>query len=104
MINCARASVEPERAERIRELAAAGLNWDRLLKLAHRNGLAPLLYCHLNRICAASVPADAFEYLRDYFQKNSAFSLMLSGELVRLLRSLNEKASRPCSTRDRRLP
>lgn len=90
LIDCARASVEAERAERIRELATAGLNWDRLLKLARRNGLAPLLYCHLNRICAASVPAGPFGLLRDYFQKNGAFNLLLTGELVRLLKLLND--------------
>lgn len=90
LIDCARASVEPERAERIRELATAGLNWDRVLKLGQRNGLAPLLYGHLNKICATSVPPGAFEHLRNYFQKNSAFSLLLTGELIRLIKLLNE--------------
>ncbi len=90
LIDCARASVEPDRAERIRELAAAGLNWDRLLTLARRNGLAPLLYWHLQKICAASVPARSFASLRDYFHKNTAFSLLLTGELVRLLKLLND--------------
>ena len=90
LLDCARASVEPERAEGIRELAGAGLNWDRLLTLARRNGLAPLLYWHLQKICAASVPAGPLESLRDYFQKNTAFSLMLTGELVRLLKVLHD--------------
>ena len=85
LIDCARASVEPERAARIRERVTAGLNWDRLLTLARRNGLAPLLYWHLSQICAASVPAGELACLRDYFQKNSAFGLLLTGELVRLL-------------------
>ena len=90
LIHCARASIESERAERIRELAADGLDWDRLLKLAQRNGLSPLLYLHLNQICAASVPTEQIDFLRDYFQKNSAFSLLLTGELVRLLKSFSE--------------
>ena len=90
LVHCARANVEPERAEHIRELAAGELNWERLLKLAERNGLRPLLYWHLSRICAASVPAVTFEFLRDYFRKNSAFSLLLTGELFRLLTMLND--------------
>src|SRR6266481_4525680 len=90
LIHCARASIDPERAERIRKLVAQGLNWDRLLKLAQRNGLSPLLYFHLNQICAAAVPTEQLEFLRDYFQKNSAFSLLLTGELVRLLKTFNE--------------
>jgi Uncharacterised nucleotidyltransferase len=89
LIQCARASIEPH-AERIRELVAAGLNWPRLWNLSQRNGLSPLLYFHLSQICAASVPAERIEFLRDYFQKNSAFSLLLTGELVRLLKSFSE--------------
>jgi hypothetical protein len=90
LIDCGRASVEPARAERIRTIATAGLNWDRLLKLARRHGLAPLLYRHLNTICASAVPAGAFGILRDDFQKNAALSLLLVGELVQLLKVLND--------------
>lgn len=85
LIQCARASIEPERAERIRELAAGDLDWTRVLTLADRNGLAPLLYWHLSRTCAAIVPAAPFDRLRDSFQRNSAFNLLLTGELLRLL-------------------
>src|SRR5258708_5917961 len=72
-IHCARATIEPERAERIRELAAAELDWDRVLTLAQRNGLSPLLFFHLNQICPQSLPIAKLEWLRDYFQKTSAF-------------------------------
>jgi hypothetical protein len=90
LLHCARVSVEPERAARIRELADGGAHWPRLLALAERNGLRPLLYWHLNRLCAASVPTSTFEFLRDYFQKNSAFSLLLTGELLQLLALLKD--------------
>ena len=90
LIHCARASLEPERAERIRALVTAGLNWTRLWNLSQRNGLSPLLYFHLNQTCAASVPPEQIEFLRDYFQKNSAFSVLLTGELVRLLKAFAE--------------
>jgi hypothetical protein len=90
LIDCARASIEPERADRINELTADGVDWHRLLRLARRHGLAPLLYCHLKRICAANLPADTFEELHDYHQKNCAFNLLLTGELVRLLKALND--------------
>ena len=82
--------VDPKRAERISELVAGGLDWQRLWKLSQRNGLSALLYFHLNRICAASVPSAQIDFLRDYFQKNSAFGLLLTGELVRLLKSFAE--------------
>lgn len=90
LIHCARATVAPERTECVRALAAGEIDWDRLLTLAERNGLRPLLYAHLSRICATSVPAATLEFLRDYFAKNSAFSLLLTGQLLRLLAALND--------------
>ena len=36
------------------------------------------------------MPSEHWEKLRDYFQKNSAFSLLLTGELLRLIKSLRE--------------
>ena len=85
LIECARASIDAERAGRIRDLAAGGIDWTRLLKLAERNGLRPLLYSHLNAICPGAVPAETFAFLREYFQKNVAFNAMLTGDLLRLL-------------------
>jgi len=90
LIHCARARVEPERAERIRELAGSGLDWQRLSLLAQRNGLSPLLYSHLQQVAPGLMPVEHWENLRDYFQKNSAFSLLLTGELLRLIKSLRE--------------
>jgi Uncharacterised nucleotidyltransferase len=90
LIECARASIGPERAGRIRELSAGGLDWTRLLTLAERNGLRPLLYSHLSSICPERVPPETFAFLRDYFQKNAAFNLLLTGELLRLVALLND--------------
>jgi hypothetical protein len=89
LLHCARISVEPQGADCIRDLVDRGLNWQRLLALAERNALRPLLYWHLSRLSAAGVPAPTFHGLRDYFQKNSAFNLLLTGELLQLLAVLN---------------
>jgi Uncharacterised nucleotidyltransferase len=88
LLDCARATVDPETAERIRTRVSAGLNWNRLLALAQRHGLVPLLYAHVSRSCGAMMPVDVLAFLRDYSQENSAFGLLLTGELVRLLRVL----------------
>ena len=90
LVSCARAHIDPVRAEQIARLLAQDLNWERLLKLAQRNGLIPLLFFHLNQICAADVPREHYDFLWDYFQKNTAFNLLLTGELLRLLQALNE--------------
>lgn len=86
LIHCARTEIDAERRERIPELCLAGLNWEKLLQLSQRNGLTPLLFFHLNAICPTSVPIKPQEFLRDYAQKNSAFTLLLTGELLRVLK------------------
>jgi Uncharacterised nucleotidyltransferase len=91
LVHCARATIDPERAARLTALVTGGIDWTRLWNLSQRNGLSPLLYFHLNQICPSSVPADRLEFLRDYFQKNSAFSVLLTGELARVLKSFNEQ-------------
>ena len=85
LLHCARVQVDPKRAERIGELVRQELDWDSLLSVAQRNGLLPLLSFHLNRICAPDVPRERLQYLRTYFQSNSALNLLLTAELVKLL-------------------
>ena len=94
LVHCARANLTASGAERLRELVAGDLNWDRVLKLAMRNGLSPLLCFHLNKTCATSVPAAAMSFLRDHFHKNSAFCVLLTSELTSLLRTFNENGIR----------
>jgi hypothetical protein len=89
LLHCGRADVDPERAAQIRALVDAGLDWDRVLALAARHGLRALLHRHLTRLAPASVPAAPLAALRDYAQKNSAFGLLLTGELLRLLAALD---------------
>jgi hypothetical protein len=86
LLHCARTQIEPERAERIRELSLTDLDWDWLLQLSQRNGLTPLLFFHLNLLCPTSVPPKPQQFLRDYAQKNSAFNLLLTGGLLRVLK------------------
>ena len=89
LLDCARAAIDAETAARIRARVVGGLDWGRLVALAQRHGLAPLLYAHLSQVCAASVPEETLAYLRDYSQRNGAFVAMLTGELVRLLKLLD---------------
>ena len=90
LLDCARATIEPETAGRIQARVADGLNWDRLVALAQRHGLAPLLYAHLSQVCPAQVPAGTLAFLQDYAQKNTAFGVLLTGDLVRLLKVLEK--------------
>lgn len=91
LLHCARAEVSAARAIEVRALVAAGLDWDRLLALAARHGLRALLHRHLTRIAAEAMPAAALATLRDYVQKNSAFGVLFTGELLRLLAALEDR-------------
>lgn len=89
LLDCARATIEPDTADRIRASVAAGPDWDRLVLLAQRHRLVPLLYAHLSQICGDAVPAPTLAFLRDYTQRNTAFVLLLTGQLARLLKILD---------------
>jgi len=52
LVHCARLEIDAARAERIRTLAGSTLNWTRLLSLAQRHALIPLLFFQLNRVAA----------------------------------------------------
>lgn len=91
LVHCARLEIEADRAERIRELAGSDLDWTRLLALAQRHALIPLLFFHLNRIAPTQVPADQLKRLRDRAQGNAALNVVLTGELVRLLELFEAK-------------
>lgn len=85
LLNCARTEVDGETAERIRETAGQRLDWDRLIQTALTNGLMPLLYESLKAHAGDVMPPDSLNKLKDLFQKNTARTLLLTGELFRIL-------------------
>ena len=80
----------PNAPRRFARSSTPALDWERVLALAARHGLRPLLHRHLTRLAPAGVPAAPLDSLRDYFRKNSAFGLLLTGELLRLLAVLDD--------------
>src|SRR6185312_11597584 len=89
LVLCARLDIDQAAAERISALVGQEfgqeLNWTRLLALAQRNALVPLLYFHLNRIAPRKVPPERLKELRERFQNNSALNVLLTEEMVSLL-------------------
>ena len=84
-MHCARLEIDADRAERIRLLAGSNLDWTKLLSLAQRHALIPLLFFQLNRVASEQVPAEQLKQLRDRSQSNAALNVLLTGEMVRLL-------------------
>jgi hypothetical protein len=88
---CARTHMDDGNAERIKTLIkTADIDWQDVINNGYKHGLMPLLYTNLNAIAKESVPEDAFNQLRSLFYTNAQRSLMLTGELVKILRLLQE--------------
>jgi hypothetical protein len=85
LVQCARLDIDQARAERICALLDQEFDWTRMLALAQRNALIPLLYVHLNRIAPGKVPPERLGELRERFQNNTALNVLLTGEMVNLL-------------------
>jgi Uncharacterised nucleotidyltransferase len=88
LLACGRTHKSSDVAERIRALAAQGLDSATLLRLARPHGLMPLLHWHLNDPEIAAVSSDARDELRRHFESNMRHNLRLVAELLRLLELL----------------
>jgi hypothetical protein len=86
LLCCARTFMDDERAKRIRALIQDKLDWEYLIRMAHRHGLMPLLHQQLNTICPELVPESHSRTLRDQFNRNTARNLCLTDELCKVLK------------------
>ncbi len=91
LLCCARRRLDADLSARVGELLEQGLDWDVLLPLANAHGLSPLLYWHLSRNCPQVLPSAVAEVLRDQFQGNARRNLLLTLELVNILKLLASK-------------
>jgi hypothetical protein len=85
LLACARVPLEPEQKQRLRELAASGLDWELLLQAAENHGLEPLLAWHLGESAADAAPPAVAERLQARFARHARSNLLLAGELIRIL-------------------
>lgn len=91
LLCCARTSQDPVDSARIQTLLRKGIDWEYVLPLAERHGIAPLLYWNLNATCPDAVPANVMARLRDHFHANGRRNLVLTGELLKILDALEER-------------
>ncbi|NJR40337.1 MAG: nucleotidyltransferase family protein [Leptolyngbyaceae cyanobacterium CSU_1_4] len=90
MFCCTRVQVEPPTVKRIHALVQQNLDWQAVIQLAYRHGVMPLLYKNLYTICPEAIPEPDFEQLRHLFKTNTQRSLLLAGELVKILTLFNQ--------------
>jgi hypothetical protein len=86
LLSCARVCLEPDRAQQVQALLRQDLDWAYLVRAAQAHGTAPLLYWHLSRMAPDAIPAPTRDDLRQWFHANARHNLLLTGELLRLLR------------------
>jgi Uncharacterised nucleotidyltransferase len=88
ILACARTVVTLEGAQRIRELAGQGMDWSRLIRIASRNGVTPLVCRNLMTVCADLMPPTILSDCSDYWRHHAAENLYQASELIRILRLL----------------
>jgi hypothetical protein len=82
----------PATAARVQVLVQADMDWLYVLQAAGRHGIVPLLYLHLRTICPDRVPPPVLRQLQMAFQSNAIHNLVVTRELVRLLRLLQAQS------------
>ena len=85
LLRCARTRIDETTAARIRELASGEIGWPGLRALAHQHRVMPLLYRSLYKTCPDLATKDALGHLRQDYQANAAWNMLLKLELLKIL-------------------
>ncbi len=76
---------------RIRELLRSPIDWQYLIRTSFAHYVFPLLYKNLSAICPEAIPRSVARQLRECFHSHVQRNLLLTAELLRLLRLLAER-------------
>ena len=91
LLCCARISSNSDRAEQLTALLRKDPDWALVLRIAHRHGVAPLVFWRLSQTCPEAVPTDVLDRLRDDFRANGLRNLYWTGELLELLSAFEKQ-------------
>ncbi len=90
LLCCARTRLDAEHAARAGRLLAGVTDWDGLRAVAERHGVVPLLYRNLVGVGPEKVPAGFLQQLQVASQATSLRNLCLTGELLEILKALDQ--------------
>jgi len=90
LLYCRRASLNTEDGVKLQQLLTQRVDWDRLMALAKRHGLRPLLHRTIASLEHAGIPAKMRHQLKLAYFQNVADTLMLNSELDSVLTALDE--------------
>ncbi|MGH9971336.1 MAG: nucleotidyltransferase domain-containing protein [Pyrinomonadaceae bacterium] len=89
LLACARTTLDPEVVEKIRGLLKHQLNWDYVLQKAEEHFVMPLVCRSLDSF-AEAVPKEILQRLHNDFFAHARRNLFYTGELLKLLASMEE--------------
>ena len=90
ILSCGHSQVNDELEKKIMKLVNLDLDWKYIMDMATRHRLRPLLYHNLNKICPDKVPDDVLASSREFYHSNVRKNLMMTGELVKVMKLLEE--------------
>lgn len=86
LLCCSRTTISPEQTRRIHQLIEQDIDWNQVMSLAQWHGVSPLLYWQLNRLKSPRLPSHFLKQLSDYFRYNVQRNLLLTSQLLKLIR------------------
>jgi len=95
MVCCARVQVDSQNAERIQQIVQQGvgeIDWQYLMQIAQQQGVMPLLFRSLDKVCRELVPNLVFQQLRQLLTANTCQSLLLTRELIKVFTLFDKHA------------
>ncbi|MGH7569372.1 MAG: nucleotidyltransferase domain-containing protein [Gemmatimonadales bacterium] len=90
LLCCARARLEPARAEHLNTTARRPLDWQWVLHMARLHGVLPLVHRHVSAATGDVVPAPVREHLRQESLGSARRNLRLASQLQSLLRLFSD--------------
>ena len=91
LLYCAHTRIDQRIKNKIIFLINTDLNWEYLLRISAIHRLTPLLYYNLKSICPEKIPNNIFEELKEYFNVNIRKNLLMTGELINIMKLLKSK-------------
>jgi putative nucleotidyltransferase-like protein len=88
LLCCARVRIQPEIADSIRRLVSGRVDWDYVFAEAAQNSLIPLLHRNLSAAAAEDVPTAQMDALTIAARANTARSLLLTAETIKMTSAL----------------
>jgi hypothetical protein len=76
--------------ERLHRLLQGDLDWEYVLHMASQHWIMPFLFWHLRAVDSQAVPQGTLNVLREHFYDNAGHNLLLTGELLKLLKLFNQ--------------